>query len=56
MNTSKGHKIFSLVMLFLILGTIVFATIIGAKSIYDYKQQTKALTEEPVSEVTNDDN
>lgn len=45
MNTKKSHKIFSLVMLILIVATVVAATAVAVYNMYDYKQQQKAYDE-----------
>lgn len=41
MNTKKSHKLFSLVMLILIVGTVVASASIAAYNIYDYKKEQK---------------
>ncbi len=45
MNTKRSHKIFSLVMLILIVATVVAATAVAMYNVYDYKQQQKAYDE-----------
>ncbi|WOO88235.1 hypothetical protein R2F61_04735 [Mollicutes bacterium LVI A0078] len=41
MNTKRSHKIFSLVMLILIVATVVATAILSAYNVYEYKQQQK---------------
>ncbi len=41
MNTKRSHKIFSLVMLILILGTVVASAALALYNVYDYKHQQK---------------
>lgn len=41
MNTKKSHKIFSLIMLILILSSVVATTSVAIYNVYDFKHQEK---------------
>lgn len=41
MNTKRSHKIFSLVMLILIVSSIVASASLAIYNVYDYKHQQK---------------
>lgn len=41
MNTKRSHKIFSLIMLVLIVATVVASASVAIYNIYEYKQQMK---------------
>lgn len=49
MNTKRSHKIFSLVMLILILGSIVASAGIGIYNVYNIKHQMKLIDEATAS-------
>lgn len=51
MNTKKSHKIFSLIMLILIISSIVATASVAIYNIYDYKHQ-QTLREEALSAIS----
>ncbi len=60
MNTKRSHKIFSLVMLILIVSSIVASASLAIYNVYDYKHQQKlqeealAALEASTSEATSE--
>lgn len=39
MNTKKGHKLFALIMLILIVASVVATAVVTAYNVYDFKKQ-----------------
>lgn len=52
MQSSKGHKLFTLVMLILIVGGALGFFISGAISVYEYRQEQKQ--QEAITEAYNE--
>ncbi len=50
MNTKKSHKIFSLVMLILIVGSIATAAVVSTYNVIEYQHQLKQAEESQAAE------